>query len=251
MSNATSNNNRKIHFKNLYNLELYTVMKIKNERRKDMFCRFCGEEIQEGTTHVCTKKVSTDWKGKVLEFLKNPIDTMKDTYGDANTKERFILGGVYYGILFLSVLALSGKMGDFGDALVTALVSTFVFAIIKAAYAGFLWMFGKKNGVSFGSIFSHACLATIPQTICILVMVVFSLLNFYVGVLVALVLHLVLQITFDMVLMECVFQGEKNFGYWMYVAFCAVLMCVLYVVLKSVLVSAIEDFTDSLLRGIF
>ena len=45
-----------------------------------MFSRYCGKEIMEGEVHDCEKKVVTDWKGMVFGFLKNPLDTMKETY---------------------------------------------------------------------------------------------------------------------------------------------------------------------------
>lgn len=216
-----------------------------------MFCKYCGQEIMEGETHVCEKKPNTNWKEMVTGFLKNSIDTMKETYGDNNTKERFIIGGVYFAVLFLSMLAAVGKFSEFGDAFVSALVTTLVFAVIRVAYAGFLFFFGKDKGASMEKILSQTCLATIPQTICILAMVIFALLGFYVGVVVALLIHLVLQITLDMVLMECVFQEKKNFGYWMYMIFFTVVVCVLYIVLKSAVVSFVEELTSNLMRNIF
>lgn len=216
-----------------------------------MFCKYCGKEILDGETHVCEKKPTVDWKGMVLGFLKRPIDTMRETYGDSNTKERFILGGVYFVVLFLSVLAALGKNSEFGDAFVTTLVVALIFAAIKAAYAGVLFFFGKENGNSMENILSQACLATLPQTICILAMVIFSLLGFYVGVAVAVAIHVVIQITLDMILMECVFKEKKNLGYWLYLLFCIVLICILYIVLKSAIVSYIENFTNNLMRNIF
>ena len=132
-----------------------------------------------------------------------------------------------------------------------ALVTTLVFAAIRVAYAFFLFYFGKEKGASIEKILSQIGLATLPQTVCILAMVIFALLGFYVGVVVALLIHLVFQITLDVVLMECVFKEKKNFGYWMYIVFFTVLVCILYIVLKSAVVSFVEDLTSNLMNSIF
>lgn len=229
----------------------YERKKWKDERRKEMFCKYCGQEIAEGEVHECEKKPAVDWKGLALGFLKNPMDTMRESYGDSHVKERFLFGGVYYVVLFLSILAAVGKFRDFGDAFVNALVVTLVFMAIKVVYAGFLFFFGKENGNTMEKILSQACLATLPQTVCILAMVIFALLGFYVGMIVMLAIHLVIQITLDMVLMECVFGEKKNFGYWMYLVFCTVLICILYIVLKSVVVSFVENLVNNMMSNIF
>lgn len=38
----------------------------------------------------------------VIGFLKSPITVSKETYGDSNAKEKIIIGGAYFVVLFRS-----------------------------------------------------------------------------------------------------------------------------------------------------
>lgn len=221
-----------------------------------MFCTYCGKEVQEQQACECQKSIQSSkpilkWKKIILEFIQNPIHMMKRDYDISKFGDRMLAGYTFAGIFFAcAVLALIRPLGS-GDAFKYAFMLVLFVSLIKTAFAGAMFIFSKNNGADFKNILAEVCYATIPQSVCMIMIALFSLLGFYSGVALMIGLYLVFMVVMGVVTMEVIFEENKGIGFWVLIVFSIITMVVLAFVGKQMITSLLKSVMDNLMGYIW
>lgn len=229
-----------------------------------MFCKFCGKEIPEGSICNCRAnasetnssiqtqqiEVKNDWKNLLvsckdvmLNYFKKPLDTTKQIYSNRGD-ETFVLGGVFLILVFVAIKVMLGSFSSYIDSTKTGIYAVLIICAEKAMFSGLLYAFSKKNGSNFKHILKATCLTTVQLSACVLFIILFSLMGFATGIALMLLCYVMSDILAGMIVVDTVFEN-KNIGYWVHMTITLVIVTVGYIILRNVVVTAVEDLMSS------
>lgn len=252
------------------------------------YCRFCGQELVEGQHHVCAAQNSPIENGNIdmqyqkdikvsvdddrqqvintelakeklgniwdtfLKFMANPVGTLKVSYHPDKEKDNMMMGVVYAFVIFFAVFLPMMILGDvkFGESFKVAFWTTVLFVVIKLMFVGIMYLELKNKTATFKGMLAITCLATIPQTVCVLGFVLCCFLGFPLGIVGCLILFLAMAFVMDTYVVQVVTYGQVGRTYWVYIIYCVAVM-LLFVILGHVGVESLKDAINDFVYDLF
>lgn len=242
-----------------------------------MFCKFCGKEIPDGGICECQKTVngntvqqsqqvqqeqqvrpsqqsqvlndvkelSLSCKNILLNFFKQPIDTVKQVYINNANNETYVIGGVFVVLAFITCMVLTRDFADYIEPVKIGFWFAIISIVEKLLFSGLLYAFARKYSVDFKQIMKIVCLTTIQLSVCLLLVILFSCMGVVTGIVITAIIYVLADILNGLIVIDAVFEN-KNVGYWIYVAITGVIIIVGYIILRNVVMTAVDDMINSI-----
>lgn len=238
------------------------------------FCKYCGSPIPEGGSCECQKakeerdpnvtnqesmqgnqsqqfaqtdmspaaKIFYDTKNLIVNFFRKPVTTMEVGLLALDKTSQFMVGVLYAIILFLSLtMRLSG-------AIKYAFIIVLAFVAVKAIYAGLLYLFTKKQGSDFKSLFALYCLSSLPESVCIIIIFLLSYIaaSAYIGLIIMAIMLFIVAIISEMTAVEIVLKKDRDKGFWLFLLFSFIIAIMEAFVIKVAVMAAIQSAVQSM-----
>lgn len=242
-----------------------------------MFCKFCGKEIPNGGICECQEAMSGNTvqqseqvqqtqqvrqsqqsqvlndikdlllscKNILLNFFRQPIDTVKQVYINNTNNEAYVIGGAFVVLAFITCMVLTRDFADYIEPAKIGFWFAMVLLVEKLLFGGMLYVFTRKYSVDFKRIIRIVCLTTIQLSVCLLLMILFSCMGVVTGIVIVAIIFVLADILNGIIVIDAVFEN-KNVGYWIYVAITCVIITVGYIIVRNVVMTAVNEMINSI-----